>query len=221
MTGIESQLLIFIVFLTARLFSLYRAQPMHWHSLLAALVVQVLGSGVLYCVAPWTLLPSLALLALLVADFFLCRLRINGELLHLLTLAIGALFVFALPWWGLLPQGPATGGFFPISGLRVLMGWVLCLNEVNLLVRIIIARPQSSPVGDEEYNTGRKIGLLERTSAYGLVALGDFTAIGLIIAAKGVARFKEFENRVFAEYFVIGTLASIILAVAMGLLFAR
>jgi hypothetical protein len=41
--------------------------------------------------------------------------------------------------------------------------------------------------------------------------------VGWIIAAKSLARFKQLEDREFAEYFLVGTLASFLLALLVGL----
>lgn len=40
--------------------------------------------------------------------------------------------------------------------------------------------------------------------------------MGLIIAAKGLIRVKEFEDRNFAEYFLVGTLTSVSVAFVLG-----
>ncbi len=64
---------------------------------------------------------------------------------------------------------------------------------------------------------GRTIGALERALALTLVLLGEYAAIGWIIAAKSLARFKALEDREFAEYFLIGTLASFLLALVAGI----
>jgi len=42
--------------------------------------------------------------------------------------------------------------------------------------------------------------------------VGSYTTIGLIIAAKSVARFKSLEVTKFGEYFIIGTMFSILYA---------
>jgi hypothetical protein len=44
------------------------------------------------------------------------------------------------------------------------------------------------------------------------------SAIGFVLAAKAFARFKELEDREFAEYVLIGTLLSSSVAVAIGIL---
>jgi ABC-type proline/glycine betaine transport system permease subunit len=73
-------------------------------------------------------------------------------------------------------------------------------------------------IDEDEFNTGRLIGMLERIFIFLLVIFNQYAAIGFIIAAKGVTRFKELENRNFAEYILIGTLLSALSAVLVGLL---
>jgi hypothetical protein len=46
---------------------------------------------------------------------------------------------------------------------------------------------------------------------------GNPGAIGFVLTAKSIARFKEFDDREFAEYYLIGTLASMLLAVIGGI----
>jgi hypothetical protein len=42
--------------------------------------------------------------------------------------------------------------------------------------------------------------------------------IGLVVAAKTLARFKQLDDREFAEYYLLGTLASVTIAVATSLI---
>jgi len=57
---------------------------------------------------------------------------------------------------------------------------------------------------------GKVIGVLERAVLYLLMFTGDYSSIGFVLAAKTLVRFKELEdNKDFAEYFLIGTLASL------------
>jgi hypothetical protein len=67
-----------------------------------------------------------------------------------------------------------------------------------------------------ELARGRLIGVLERAIALTLVLLGEYGALGLVVAAKALARFRGLEERDFAEYFLIGTLASLLVALAVG-----
>jgi hypothetical protein len=65
-------------------------------------------------------------------------------------------------------------------------------------------------------NAGLYLGWLERGLLVIAFAMGSFTAVGLIIGAKSVARFPEFKSRSFAEYFLIGTLISVAIAAIGG-----
>jgi len=77
-------------------------------------------------------------------------------------------------------------------------------------------REDDRTMGAIEVIRGRVIGVLERAIALTLVLLGQFGALALIVAAKSLARFKALEDRDFAEYFLIGTLASLLLALMGG-----
>ena len=106
-----------------------------------------------------------------------------------------------------------------------LFGFLLVVNETNILLRYLLNVFRLKPIGDrglktdeKEYNTGRLIGILERIFVYIFVLLGQFAAIGFILAAKGVARFQDFKSRTFAEYVLIGTLISTLLAMIVGFL---
>ncbi len=65
-------------------------------------------------------------------------------------------------------------------------------------------------------NAGRYIGWLERSLLYGLVLLGSPDAAALVVAAKSIARFPSFSQEKFAEYYLIGTLLSLLIAAAAG-----
>jgi len=110
----------------------------------------------------------------------------------------------------------------------ILLGFLLNLNEVNFVIRLMLEKLDLTPkkplkddkgnIDNKEYNAGRIIGILERIIIYFFVLNGNYTAIGFVIAAKGITRFKELEKRSFAEYVLIGTLLSITLAAGIALL---
>lgn len=66
-------------------------------------------------------------------------------------------------------------------------------------------------------NIGKCIGLLERAIILVLVMRGEMTAVGFVLAAKSIARFKQLDDRTFAEYYLVGTLISTLMAIAGGL----
>lgn len=75
-----------------------------------------------------------------------------------------------------------------------------------------------SGIDNKEFNRGKYIGNLERLMILFVVLVGSYETIGFIIAGKGLIRAKEFEDRDFAEYFLIGTFTSVGIAIAVGLI---
>ncbi len=94
------------------------------------------------------------------------------------------------------------------------------IGIVDLVLRLVPVTEQQGGGGiavpAAELGRGRLIGVLERAIALTLVLLGQYGALGLVIAAKALARFRGLEERDFAEYFLIGTLASLLVALAVG-----
>lgn len=61
---------------------------------------------------------------------------------------------------------------------------------------------------EEELQIGSWIGILEREIMLFLALMGQYGAIGFVLAAKSLARFKQLENKAFAEKYLLGTLLS-------------
>lgn len=108
-----------------------------------------------------------------------------------------------------------------------LFGGLLVMNEMNIVLRYLMFALNLAPIGkkknqsnitDQQYNTGRVIGMLERIFIYAFALAGQFTAIGFVLTAKGVVRYHDFDDREFAEYVLIGTLLSALLAMAAALI---
>ena len=89
-----------------------------------------------------------------------------------------------------------------------------------VLAQVPVREQQESAGGIEvpqgELARGRLIGILERALVLTLVLLGQYGALGFVVAAKALARFRGLDDRDFAEYFLIGTLASLLHAVVVG-----
>jgi hypothetical protein len=107
------------------------------------------------------------------------------------------------------------------SLLITVFGILLAVHEANAVIRWAIERlslrPKVSPDtgtsdADMDYRRGRVIGVLERLVVFVLVLHGQYTALAFVITAKSMARFKSLDDREFAEYFLLGTLLSVVLA---------
>jgi hypothetical protein len=78
------------------------------------------------------------------------------------------------------------------------------------------AQPASAPIGGSA-RVGSSIGILERILIVVFVLTGTDVAIGFVVAAKTLARFKLLDDRAFAEYYLLGTLASVTVAIVTAL----
>lgn len=65
---------------------------------------------------------------------------------------------------------------------------------------------------------GRMIGILERILILTLLLVGQWGVVGFVLAAKSIARFDQLKDQAFAEYYLIGTLLSVLFAIGTGLL---
>lgn len=77
-------------------------------------------------------------------------------------------------------------------------------------------REQVGEGDDAEVRRGRVIGMLERSILLTLALLGQWQTIGFVVAAKSLARYRQLDEQHFAEYYLIGTLASLLIAVIIG-----
>ncbi|MGH7571423.1 MAG: DUF3307 domain-containing protein [Gemmatimonadota bacterium] len=89
------------------------------------------------------------------------------------------------------------------------------------IVAAVLARHRldeaTDGITEEERSRGRTIGILERVILLTLVIIGQWGALGFVIAAKSIARFKDLDQRDFSERYLIGTLTSVAVAIASGL----
>jgi len=107
--------------------------------------------------------------------------------------------------------------------LLMVSGILLAGFDINCLVALILKQSHLIPSEGKadasvagEVGRGRIIGILERSIVFVLVVRGNISAVGLILAAKAIARFKDLDKRDFAEYVLIGTLLSISFAIAVA-----
>jgi hypothetical protein len=71
------------------------------------------------------------------------------------------------------------------------------------------------------YKAGRWIGIIERILVFTFVLIGQYAAVGFLMAAKSVLRFgdlRESKDKGHTEYVLIGTLLSFGLALITGIL---
>ena len=139
-----------------------------------------------------------------------------------------------LPWWQDLAQRVAATSGGEDAGRALLVVLVLTslvivnVRAGSLFVDILVRAPRPSPAdaprpadAPSEAGIGSTIGIIERLLISALVLAGGLLAIGLVVAAKTLARFKQLDDRDFAEYYLLGTLASVTFAVVTSLVAVR
>jgi hypothetical protein len=126
----------------------------------------------------------------------------------------------------IINAGPAFD-WINVSNVRnamiVIIGGIIIVYEGNILVVLLLKRislfadKKEAKVIKRNEGMGKWIGYLERTIVYILIITGNFSTIGFVIAVKALSRFKELENKEFAEYFIVGTMASMIITIVISL----
>lgn len=107
-----------------------------------------------------------------------------------------------------------------IAASAILVCWKPTAIFVSLVFKMI---PETIEQADETMkanenieNEGVKIGswigILEREIILILGLMGQFSAIGFVLTAKSLARFRQLENKSFAEKYLVGTLLSAFIA---------
>lgn len=134
------------------------------------------------------------------------------QLLHLAVIvAVVALFnkgVISLPIW--LPETKV---------LLWIVAFAFCLRPANFIIQNIFKEAKITiPDNGKEQslpNAGRVIGNVERMLTLVFVMLGQYEAIGFLLAAKSLLRFRETDT-VKSEYVLVGTLLSFGIAILSG-----
>ena len=98
-------------------------------------------------------------------------------------------------------------------------GFLFILKPTNIFIKEMLStfEIESTPQSQELEKAGRLIGILERILVVIFVLIGQFGAIGFLIAAKSILRYKD-TDLLKTEYVLIGTMLSFGIAVLVGLL---
>jgi hypothetical protein len=225
------------VVLLARLFCLFKDEPVAGGTWVAKSILELVVYALLF---RWTTISLLGALVAVGANLISWRWETRPGRRNLRRLFVGLaelllLSVLFAPVAGgiefhaALRQSASSwssftlfGGLLTLAGApgfqMALLGLLLAANESNLAIRAGFDRLDLKPrlpadgnrlqIDDGEFNRGRIIGILERVLLYIFLFQGHLGAIGFVLAAKAFTRFKALDDRSFAEYVLIGTLLS-------------
>ncbi len=106
----------------------------------------------------------------------------------------------------------------PVSVIKWLLLALLILKPANIIFSLFFSnfKPEDEVARDEKHQrTGAIIGSLERILIVFFLSINQFSALGFILTAKSIARYDAIaKDRKFAEYYLIGTLVSVVFSVA-------
>ncbi len=104
----------------------------------------------------------------------------------------------------------------------VITAFALNAKPANIIIKnlfkvfsIKVPTDHTQAISEGLPNAGKIIGIVERFIALALIIMGQYAAVGLIVAAKSILRFQDpLKN----EYVLIGTLLSFGIAIISGIL---
>jgi len=147
----------------------------------------------------------------------------TDQILHLLCLMIIAYHFVSKNL--IIRECKTFENFFSIIGLSqyLVLSWILALliihKPANIAIQklLIIYKPETKEEKNKK-NTGRFIGTVERIIMLILLSVGQYSAIGLVLTAKSIARYDKIsKEKDFAEYYLLGTLISTVIVIIISL----
>lgn len=106
--------------------------------------------------------------------------------------------------------------------IALLLSLIAITSIASVIMRLIMSKWifEEDDASDSLEQAGKYIGILERLFVFGFIIINQWSAIGLLIAAKSVFRFGDLskaKDRKLTEYILIGTLLSFGIAITVGL----
>lgn len=105
--------------------------------------------------------------------------------------------------------------------LIVIGAYIVSLFGGHIFTKLVLRRFRFPEYKGGIEKAGEMIGYLERVLILSFILLRAYELIGFVVMAKSIARFEELKNRPFAEYFLIGTLSSTLIAVLVGIIMLK
>ncbi|MGB4372112.1 MAG: DUF3307 domain-containing protein [Halanaerobiales bacterium] len=103
------------------------------------------------------------------------------------------------------------------KSLLFIIVYLVVLFVAAVLLEKVLKMLNIERTDEKETNISRYIGIIERALIVTLVSFGHVSSIGIIFTAKSLARYRELRDDKFVEYYLLGTLASLLIALVGGL----
>ncbi len=175
----------------------------------------------------WSLWLSISLIVFSHLIIDLLKLNLDGVLNSRLVFAFDQAFhllVIGLVLYINYPDEIEFGKIYSQDYLLILLSILLLTFVSSIVMKTIMSKwemIEDNPK-DSLQSAGKYIGILERLFVFTFIVLNQWSALGLLIAAKSVFRFSDLsraKDRKLTEYVLIGTLLSFGLAISTALLY--
>tara|TARA_B100001063_G_scaffold188840_1_gene179389 strand:+ start:145720 stop:146427 length:708 start_codon:yes stop_codon:yes gene_type:complete len=149
--------------------------------------------------------------------------KINPRLLFILD-QIAHLIVIAIVALSYTQYSFDINTLYSKNVLALLLSLIAITSIASVIMRLVMSKwiLDEDDANDSLEKAGKYIGILERLFVFGFIIINQWSAIGLLIAAKSVFRFGDLskaKDRKLTEYILIGTLLSFGIAISVGLLY--
>ncbi len=142
---------------------------------------------------------------------------VTDQILHIMCL-----LVLSYVWTKnnvLIKEIPIVADFFRITDISEILvykwtlGILIVHKPANILIQNLIGpykpKLEKGEIKPKDNNVGRVIGTVERVTMFVLIYMNQYSAIGLVLTAKSIARYERIsKDEKFAEYYLLGTLIS-------------
>lgn len=135
------------------------------------------------------------------------------QLLHICVIAAVCFFWNGTDCWMFPMWYDCLGYNFVLK----LTGAIILYKPANILIKLTLTQYKITESDAKSNRVGSLIGGIERLLAYLFFMIGELNAVGFLLAAKSILRFRDADT-VKTEYVLAGTLLSFGIAVVVGIL---
>jgi hypothetical protein len=219
---------------TAHLLADFNFQPQHWcdkkdnqtiskEHLYHASVVFICSWGLSLTLSfAWAaLLITVFHLALDVTKSYLLRKGTGKQYFFFIDQALHIILITGIVYWFSYNRNMNFG--VSLQTVFIVFAVIACTKPSNIFIKkymeacgIISQRKEN----DALMKAGRIIGSLERVISFCLIVVGQFAAVGFIIAAKSILRFRDTDTAK-TEYLLIGSFLSFGIAILFGIAYIK
>lgn len=194
----------------------YQSGKLYLHGIITALVAWILIGWQYWLVALIILITHILIDGWKSYQKSTVAYFIADQFLHLAVIA--ACWYFTFLQWSDVQQTLLQLNAQPAIWKRVTAVVFLTAPAGILIGQLTRQWREKLPDSESLANAGKWIGIVERIIILIFVLQSQYSAIGLLVAAKGIIRFNEKDRpEIKTEYLVIGTLLSIAMALIAGL----